>query len=76
MRQLIERARHLDIQMPGDAQGDVIHPGERECPLRKIAASRSEERAVRLSDSWLRELQQPLRFAGESSGTMILVVGE
>jgi acetyl-CoA carboxylase biotin carboxylase subunit len=35
IEKLVERARHIEIQVVGDQYGDMIHLGERECSLQR-----------------------------------------
>ncbi|MGE4605439.1 MAG: biotin carboxylase N-terminal domain-containing protein, partial [Myxococcota bacterium] len=35
VEQWLERARHIEVQIAGDAEGDVVHFGERECTLQR-----------------------------------------
>ena len=35
MEKFIERARHIEIQLLGDAQGNVVHLGERDCSTQR-----------------------------------------
>ena len=35
LEQAIPRARHIEVQVTGDAQGNVIHLGERDCTLQR-----------------------------------------
>jgi acetyl-CoA carboxylase biotin carboxylase subunit len=50
----IERPRHIEIQIFGDAQGNVIHLGERECSLQRRHQKVVEESPSPFADEELR----------------------
>jgi acetyl/propionyl-CoA carboxylase alpha subunit/acetyl-CoA carboxylase carboxyltransferase component len=46
VEQLIQHARHIEIQIIGDGQGNIIHVGERECSLQ-----RSQQKLIEITPS-------------------------
>jgi acetyl-CoA carboxylase biotin carboxylase subunit len=45
MEKLIERPRHLEVQIIGDAYGNVVHVGERDCSVQKPSHQKLIEEA-------------------------------
>ncbi len=54
MEKFIERARHIEIQVLGDAHGNVIHLGERECSTQRRHQKLIEEAPSPAIDARLR----------------------
>ena len=46
IEKFVEQPRHIEIQVLGDAHGNVIYLNERECSIQRRHRSRSEERRV------------------------------
>jgi len=55
MEKLIERPRHIEIQVLGDRYGNVIHLGERECTLQRRHQKVLEESPSTILDAATRE---------------------
>lgn len=55
MEKLIERPRHIEIQVLGDRHGHVIHLGERECTLQRRHQKVLEESPSTILDAATRE---------------------
>jgi acetyl-CoA/propionyl-CoA carboxylase, biotin carboxylase, biotin carboxyl carrier protein len=55
IEQWIERPRHIEVQVIGDTQGNVIHLGERECSLQRRHQKVIEEAPSPVVDAELRE---------------------
>jgi len=55
MEKLIERPRHIEFQVLGDRQGNVIHLGERECSLQRRHQKVLEESPSMALDAATRE---------------------
>jgi acetyl-CoA carboxylase biotin carboxylase subunit len=55
MEKLIERPRHIEIQVLGDNYGNVIHLGERECTLQRRHQKVLEESPSTILDAATRE---------------------
>jgi propionyl-CoA carboxylase alpha chain len=76
LERFVRRARHIEIQILGDAHGNVVHLGERECSIQRRHQKILEESPSPRVDAELRELmgQAALRLAGalhyQSAGTV------
>jgi propionyl-CoA carboxylase alpha chain len=76
LERFVPRARHIEIQILGDAHGNVVHLGERECSIQRRHQKILEESPSPRVDAELRELmgQAALRLAGalhyRSAGTV------
>jgi propionyl-CoA carboxylase alpha chain len=76
LERYIERARHIEIQILGDAHGNVVHLGERECSIQRRHQKILEESPSPRVDAALREAMggAALRLARElgyqSAGTV------
>jgi acetyl-CoA carboxylase, biotin carboxylase subunit len=55
LEKLIERPRHIEIQVLGDKHGNLIHLGERECSLQRRHQKVIEECPASFNDADLRE---------------------
>jgi acetyl-CoA carboxylase, biotin carboxylase subunit len=55
LEKLIERPRHIEIQVIGDRHGNLIHLGERECSLQRRHQKVIEECPASFNDADLRE---------------------
>ena len=55
MEKLIERPRHVEIQLLGDRHGNLIHLGERECSLQRRHQKVMEESPSPVVDEELRQ---------------------
>jgi acetyl-CoA carboxylase biotin carboxylase subunit len=54
LEKLVENARHIEIQILADSQGNVIHLGERECSIQRRHQKLLEEAPATLNDAELR----------------------
>jgi propionyl-CoA carboxylase alpha chain len=76
LERYVRRARHVEIQILGDAHGNVVHLGERECSIQRRHQKILEESPSPRVDAVLREQmgQAALRLAGalhyRSAGTV------
>jgi acetyl-CoA carboxylase biotin carboxylase subunit len=55
LEKLVERPRHIEIQIFADAQGNFVHLGERECSIQRRHQKVIEECPSPIDDSSLRE---------------------
>ena len=55
LERFVSRARHIEIQILGDAHGDVVHLGERECSIQRRHQKILEESPSPRVDASLRE---------------------
>jgi len=54
LERLVEDARHIEVQLLGDAHGHIIHLGERECSIQRRRQKLIEESPSRAVDDDLR----------------------
>ncbi len=79
IEKFIERARHIEIQVLGDSQGNVVHLGERDCSVQRRHQKLIEEAPSPVIDDNLRaeladaavRLAQGVRYQG--AGTVEFV---
>ena len=82
LERYVKRARHVEIQILGDAHGNVVHLGERECSIQRRHQKILEESPSPRVDAELREQmgQAALRLAGalhyRSAGTVEFLVDD
>ncbi len=82
LEKFIERARHIEIQVLGDTQGNVVHLGERECSTQRRHQKLIEEAPSPVVDPALRAelgeaavaLARRVRYQG--AGTVEFVLDE
>lgn len=55
IEKVVEKPRHIEIQLLGDGQGNVIHFGERECSIQRRHQKLIEEAPSPIVDEALRE---------------------
>jgi acetyl-CoA carboxylase biotin carboxylase subunit len=77
MEKLVERPRHIEVQVMGDRFGDVVHVGERDCSVQKPSHQKliEEAPAPRLSAALRARLHRVALSAAravryESAGTL------
>ncbi|MBW2401206.1 MAG: ATP-grasp domain-containing protein, partial [Deltaproteobacteria bacterium] len=76
LERYVARARHIEIQILGDAHGNIVHLGERECSIQRRHQKILEESPSPRVDANLREAmgEAALRLASElgyeSAGTV------
>jgi propionyl-CoA carboxylase alpha chain len=81
IEKFIAEPRHIEIQVLGDAHGNVIHLGERECSIQRRHQKLAEEAPSPFLDAATRQamgeqarvLAQAVRY--QSAGTVEFVVG-
>ncbi|MBW2293892.1 MAG: ATP-grasp domain-containing protein, partial [Deltaproteobacteria bacterium] len=82
LERYVPRARHIEIQILGDAHGNVVHLGERECSIQRRHQKILEESPSPRVDAQLREKMgdAALRLASElgyqSAGTVEFLVDD
>ena len=82
MEKLIERPRHIEMQVLGDRHGNVMHLGERECTLQRRHQKVLEESPATVLDAATRErigrqVVEAMRKVGYSSaGTVEFLLDE
>jgi acetyl-CoA carboxylase, biotin carboxylase subunit len=64
IEKLIERPRHIEIQLVGDGQGSAVHFGERECSIQRRHQKLLEEAPSPVVDADLRERMGQAAIAG------------
>jgi len=72
LERMVEGARHIEVQLLGDAQGHVIHLGERECSIQRRHQKLIEESPSRAVNE---ELRQRICGAAEAIGRAVGYVG-
>jgi propionyl-CoA carboxylase alpha chain/3-methylcrotonyl-CoA carboxylase alpha subunit/acetyl-CoA/propionyl-CoA carboxylase biotin carboxyl carrier protein len=79
---LLERPRHIEVQLLGDGKGNVVHLGERECSIQRRYQKIVEESPAPNLDPKLRQaiLDAALLLGRESkyenAGTVEFIVGD
>jgi acetyl-CoA carboxylase biotin carboxylase subunit len=82
MEKFIERARHIEIQVLGDAHGNLVHLGERDCSTQRRHQKLIEESPSPVLDGPMRQrlADAALRLAGrvhyQGAGTVEFVYEE
>jgi acetyl-CoA carboxylase biotin carboxylase subunit len=68
MEKLIERPRHVEVQIVGDSFGNVVHVGERDCSVQKPSHQKlvEEAPAPKLSDRTRRKLHDTALMAARA----------
>ena len=82
LERYIKRSRHIEIQVLGDAFGNIVHLGERECSIQRRHQKIVEESPSPMVDEEMREkmgeaaikLASKLKY--ESAGTVEFLVDE
>jgi propionyl-CoA carboxylase alpha chain len=82
LEKFIEQPRHIEIQVLGDAQGNVVHLGERECSIQRRHQKVLEEAPSPFLDEATRTamgeqavaLARAVRY--QSAGTVEFVIGK
>ncbi|MBN2543157.1 acetyl-CoA carboxylase biotin carboxylase subunit [bacterium] len=76
LEKYIEKPRHIEVQLLGDGQGNIVHLGERECSIQRRHQKLIEESPSPAVDDELRETIGNIAVKGageinyESAGTM------
>ncbi len=82
LEKFIERARHIEIQVLGDSQGNVVHLGERECSTQRRHQKLIEEApSAVVGDDLRRQLGEAAvslarRVSYQGAGTVEFVVDD
>lgn len=81
LEKFVEKPRHVEIQVLGDGQGNVMHFGERECSIQRRHQKLVEECPSPIIDAELREEMGQAAIRGaeavkyEGAGTVEFLVG-
>ena len=81
IEKFVEKPRHVEIQVLGDGQGNVMHFGERECSIQRRHQKLVEECPSPIMDEELREEMGQAAIRGaeavnyEGAGTVEFLVG-
>jgi acetyl-CoA carboxylase biotin carboxylase subunit len=81
IEKFVENPRHVEIQLLGDGQGNVMHFGERECSIQRRHQKLLEETPSPIVDEALREEMGQAAIRGaeavnyEGAGTIEFLVG-
>jgi acetyl-CoA carboxylase biotin carboxylase subunit len=81
LEKVVEKPRHIEIQLLGDGQGGVMHFGERECSIQRRHQKLVEEAPSPIVDEELREEMGAAAIRGaeavnyEGAGTIEFLVG-
>jgi len=81
IEKFVENPRHVEIQLLGDGQGNVMHFGERECSIQRRHQKLLEETPSPIVDEELREEMGQAAIRGaeavnyEGAGTIEFLVG-
>ncbi|MFP4228741.1 MAG: acetyl-CoA carboxylase biotin carboxylase subunit [Salinivenus sp.] len=81
IEKFVEKPRHVEIQVLGDGQGNVMHFGERECSIQRRHQKLLEEAPSPIVDEDLRKEMGETAIRGaeavnyEGAGTMEFLVG-
>lgn len=82
LEKFVERARHVEIQVMGDAEGNVVHLGERDCSTQRRHQKLIEESPSPVVDAHLRTMlgDAATRIARQAqyvgAGTVEFIVDE
>ena len=82
LEKYIKRSRHIEIQILGDAFGNIVHLGERECSIQRRHQKIVEESPSPMVDEEMREkmgeaaIKLASKLKSESAGTVEFLVDE